>query len=36
MPHPIASLGDADLERRADALVERVLEALLDPRRPAG
>jgi hypothetical protein len=36
MPHPVASLGEADLEQRADELVERVLEALLDARRPAG
>ena len=33
-PHPIAGLGTPDLEARADVLVERVLEALLDPRRP--
>jgi hypothetical protein len=33
-PHPIAGLGTPDLEKRADALVERVIEALLDPRRP--
>ena len=33
-PHPIAGLGQGDLDARADVLVERVLEALLDPRRP--
>ncbi len=33
-PHPIAGLGQADLEQRADVLVERVLEALMDARRP--
>jgi hypothetical protein len=36
MPHPIASLGDADLERRADVLVERVIAALMDGRRLVG
>ena len=34
VPHPIAGLGTPDLEKRADALVEEVLKALMDPRRP--
>ena len=33
-PHPIAGLSQAELEQRADALVELVLGALQDPRRP--
>lgn len=35
-PHPIAGLGTPDLEKRADVLVEAVLKALQDPRRPEG
>jgi hypothetical protein len=33
-PHPIAGLGQPELEQRAEILVERILEALTDPRRP--
>jgi hypothetical protein len=36
MPHPIASLGDAELDLRTDALAEAVLAALTDARRPEG
>ena len=32
--HPIAGLSQAELEQRADVLVEQVLGALQDPRRP--
>jgi hypothetical protein len=33
-PHPIAGLGQADLDKAADVLTDKVLEALCDPRRP--
>jgi hypothetical protein len=33
-PHPIAGLGQADLDTAADVLTDAVIDALLDPRRP--
>jgi hypothetical protein len=33
-PHPIAGLGQPELEQRADVLVDLILAALQDPRRP--
>ena len=33
-PHPIAGLGQADLDKAADGLVEKILAAVMDPRRP--
>ena len=33
-PHPIAGLGQADLDKAADTLVDKILAALMDPRRP--
>jgi len=34
MPHPIANLADADLDRRAAAIVPEVVKLLLEGQKP--